>query len=117
MQQPKRSCWKLVLTLSAGGLYDGIFCVLVLIIGYFLELLGSIRLYRAFFHPLRNSSGPPLAKLSPLWSAREIARNYRFHVMIDEMHRTYGEFVRIRMPFLFISLISIMLRILIVLTL
>ncbi|KAJ0423676.1 cytochrome P450 [Aspergillus carlsbadensis] len=86
----------LVRTLLTSGLYNSIFCVLVLNIGYFLGLFGSIGLYRACFHPLRSFRGPLLAKLSTFWSARETARNYRFHVMIDEMHRTYGDFVRIR---------------------
>ncbi|CEL07609.1 hypothetical protein ASPCAL10766 [Aspergillus calidoustus] len=96
MQQPRRVVLVLVHTLSTGGLYDGIFRVLVLNIGYFFGLFGSISLYRACFHPLRNFPGPPLAKLSTLWSARETACNYRFHVMVDEIHRTYGDFACIR---------------------
>ncbi|KAL3496793.1 hypothetical protein BJX62DRAFT_231991 [Aspergillus germanicus] len=57
-----------------------------------------------------------MARLSTLWSARQTARNYRSHVMTDELYRTYGEFVRIRMPFWFIFPTSIVLGKLIVFT-
>lgn len=64
--------------------------------GYFLGLFSSILIYRAFFHPLRSFPGPPLAKLSTLWSIKETVPDFRFHVTVDEAHRSYGDFVRIR---------------------
>lgn len=64
--------------------------------GYFLGLFGSIIICRAFFHPLRSFPGPPLAKLSTLWSISETVPDFRFHVTVDEAHRRYGDFVRIR---------------------
>ncbi|KAL2861147.1 uncharacterized protein BJX67DRAFT_314377 [Aspergillus lucknowensis] len=52
-------------------------------------------LYRAFFHPLRNFPGPPLAKLSALWPSRKNATDSKFHATVDALHEKYGDFVRI----------------------
>jgi hypothetical protein len=65
-------------------------------LGYFLGLFSSIIIYRAFFHPLRSFPGPPLAKLSTLWSIKETVHDFRFHLTVDDAHRKYGDFVRIR---------------------
>jgi len=56
----------------------------------------SMGIYRAFFHRLRRYPGPFLAKLSQLW---RVWRNLRKenYLVLDELHRTYGEYVRVGM--------------------
>ena len=56
----------------------------------------SMGIYRAFFHRLRRYPGPFLAKLSQLW---RVWRNFRKenYLVLDELHRTYGEYVRVGM--------------------
>ncbi|BCS22088.1 cytochrome P450 [Aspergillus puulaauensis] len=78
------------------GTWDILSRFFALNFGYFLGLFSSILIYRAFFHPLRSFPGPPLAKLSTLWSIKETVPDFRFHVTVDEAHRSYGDFVRIR---------------------
>jgi Holliday junction resolvasome RuvABC ATP-dependent DNA helicase subunit len=53
-------------------------------------------IYRVFFHRLRGYPGPFLAKLSQLW---RVWRNLREenYLVLDELHRTYGEYVRVGM--------------------
>ncbi|KAL4966006.1 cytochrome P450 [Aspergillus stella-maris] len=86
-----------VLKLSESGTLNGLSCFLALNIGYWLGLFGSIALYRAFFHPLRSFPGPPLAKISALWSvSRNLKTDFNFHGQVHEMHQKYGDFVRIR---------------------
>ena len=56
----------------------------------------SMGIYRTFFHRLRGYPGPFLAKLSQLW---RVWRNLRKenYLVLDELHRTYGEYVRVGM--------------------
>ncbi|KAL4954336.1 cytochrome P450 [Aspergillus filifer] len=68
------------LKLSESGALHGLACFLTLNIGYWLGLFGSITLYRAFFHRLRSFPGPPLAKISALWSVgRNLKTDFNFH--------------------------------------
>ena len=50
--------------------------------------------YNTFFHPLRNLPGPPLARLSKLWSRIGNFYGRKSH-LIHAAHQTYGPVVRI----------------------
>ncbi|TFK45830.1 cytochrome P450 [Heliocybe sulcata] len=64
--------------------------------GYHTGLFSSILLYRAFFHPLRAYPGPLPARLTAFWSMSVSARANKWHLKVQELHRQYGDFVRIR---------------------
>lgn len=65
--------------------------------GYLLGLFGSIVTYRLLFHPLKGIPGPVGAKLSGFWSALSSVPSFKFHLQVQDLHQTYGDFVRIRM--------------------
>ncbi|KAI0528457.1 cytochrome P450 [Xylaria digitata] len=63
----------------------------------FLVILGYLlleALYNLFFHPLRNVPGPFLAKLGQSWRNHKYFRS-TWHDDCLEMHKTYGNVVRI----------------------
>lgn len=55
---------------------------------------GSLVTYRLFFHPLNKFPGPWQARLSDLWLASKMGRMQGYHI-IHNMHKQYGEFVRV----------------------
>ncbi|KAG8529675.1 uncharacterized protein KY384_005156 [Bacidia gigantensis] len=62
-------------------------------IAYLSALLSSVLIYRQYFHPLRHFHGPKLmglTKLEHVFRSRKFD-NYR---QLDEIHSTYGDFVR-----------------------
>ncbi|KAJ7454714.1 cytochrome P450 [Mycena latifolia] len=62
---------------------------------YFSTIITSVVLYRVSpFHPLASYPGPVLCKVSKLWFAG-IALGGKQHLMIRELHRRYGDVVRI----------------------
>ncbi|TFK52869.1 cytochrome P450 [Heliocybe sulcata] len=64
--------------------------------GYLTGLFSSILLYRAIFHPLRAYPGPLPARLTAFWSMAVSAKGNKWHLKVQELHRQYGDFVRIR---------------------
>ena len=64
---------------------------------YLTALCCSIAVYRVLFHRLRRFPGPFGAKVSNLWHAYKClgARN---HLLLDELHYRYGDFVRTGEP-------------------
>ncbi|KAI9151287.1 Cytochrome P469 monooxygenase [Paramyrothecium foliicola] len=60
---------------------------------YFTSLLSSIAVYRLFFHRLRKFRGPRLAALTKLWHVWK-CRYSRGHIVLEDMRRQYGSFVR-----------------------
>lgn len=62
---------------------------------YAFALFASMLLYRAFFHRLKAFPGPYMAKLSKLWHVKQVARNCDNFLLMDALHKRYGEFVRI----------------------
>jgi hypothetical protein len=56
----------------------------------------SMGIYRLFFHRLRRYPGPFLAKLSQVWWVWRNLREQNY-LVLDELHRTYGEYVRVGM--------------------
>ena len=63
---------------------------------YILCLLGSIGIYRVFFHRLRNFPGPFLASVSKFWHVAHCLDS-KNHILLAKLHREYGDFVRIGM--------------------
>lgn len=61
---------------------------------YILFLLGSISIYRVFFHRLRNFPGPFLASVSKFWHVAHCLDS-KNHILLAKLHREYGDFVRI----------------------
>ncbi|KAJ5176182.1 uncharacterized protein N7482_002059 [Penicillium canariense] len=65
-----------------------------LILGSFvLSLLLSIAAYRLFAHRTRHFPGPRLAGLTKLWHMYQ-CRHGQNHLVLERMHREYGDFVR-----------------------
>ncbi|KAL4922111.1 cytochrome P450 [Aspergillus aurantiobrunneus] len=54
----------------------------------------SIVLYRTFFHRLRPFPGPWMAKVTRLFTVMQATERTQYHLDLEQMHRTYGDFVR-----------------------
>lgn len=63
--------------------------------GYLAGLVTSILVYRTILHPLTTAGypGPWYAKVSKIWHVWA-ARNSKNHLVLDELHKKYGAFVR-----------------------
>ncbi|KAI1135148.1 cytochrome P450 monooxygenase-like protein [Hypoxylon sp. FL0543] len=63
------------------------------IIGYLGTLLGSMSIYRLFFHKISGFPGPRLAAITKFWHIYQIrdSKNYLFQ---RKLHGKYGTFVR-----------------------
>ena len=67
----------------------------IIIIVYVTSLLTSLTLYRALFHRLSKFPGPSWAGISKFWHvARCIQTGSQNHLILDELHQRYGDFVR-----------------------
>ncbi|CAI6238131.1 unnamed protein product [Periconia digitata] len=54
-----------------------------------------ILLYRAIWHPLRHYPGPFGAKLSKLWSVKQVwTSKWHYHIVQQRLHHEYGDYVR-----------------------
>jgi hypothetical protein len=62
--------------------------------GFNIGLFASIGIYRLFFHRIRKFPGPFGMKLSRFYAAYLNAKNYQFYKELENMHDTYGDFVR-----------------------
>ena len=58
-------------------------------------LVGSMLLYRAFFHRLRRFPGPFVAKLSRFYAMRHAATACQNNIVTQQLHEQYGDFVRV----------------------
>ncbi|GAP91120.2 putative cytochrome P450 [Rosellinia necatrix] len=63
------------------------------LLSYAAGLYGSIAVYRLFFHRLRHFPGPRMAALTKLWHVYQ-CRDSRNHLVLDSLHKKYGDFVR-----------------------
>lgn len=61
---------------------------------YGLCLVASICIYRLLFHRLREFPGPVLASVSKFWHVAQCLDS-RNHILLEELHQEYGDFVRI----------------------
>ncbi|KAI0012738.1 cytochrome P450 [Xylariaceae sp. FL0662B] len=60
---------------------------------FFGSLFGSLVTYRVFEHPLRGFPGPRLAAVSKLWHFCHVF-NISNNLLLDRIHRRYGNIVR-----------------------
>lgn len=68
---------------------------------YLLSLCLSITVYRLYLHPLKRFPGTLLAKLSTLGWVKIAAVDRKWHLEVQKLHKTFGDFVRISMLLLF----------------
>ena len=62
-------------------------------IGYLTALFTSIAVYRLLFHRLTDFPGPLFARVTKLWHVWA-CRGSQNHLVLDKLHRKYGDFVR-----------------------
>ncbi|KAL7812160.1 cytochrome P450 [Trichoderma aethiopicum] len=62
---------------------------------YNCSVMGSILVYRAFFHPLRYFPGPFAAKLSRFYAMNKMIRSRKGYEDIQRLHEKYGDIVRV----------------------
>ena len=75
---------------------DAVLVTLTANICYAISLVTSIFLYRAFFHSLRRYPGPFWARISVFWKVKHFqASKFQAYKVIDNLHNTYGDIVRI----------------------
>ena len=67
--------------------------VTLIVAAYTVPLFSSMVVYRAFLHRLGNFPGPFLARLSKFWHVLNVLDS-RNHLLLDELHHRYGDFVR-----------------------
>jgi hypothetical protein len=60
---------------------------------YLVSLFSSISIYRLYFHRLQAFPGPKLAAVTKFWHVFQ-ARNSTNHLVLQNLHRRYGTFVR-----------------------
>lgn len=60
---------------------------------YLSSLFTSILVYRLWFHGLHEFPGPVLARSTKLWHAWK-GRQSQNHLLLDQLHCQYGDFVR-----------------------
>ncbi|KAF7588581.1 hypothetical protein BBP40_005500 [Aspergillus hancockii] len=56
----------------------------------------SILVYRYFFHALSQCKGPRMARLVTFWAFRATVVQRKWHLKVQDLHREYGDFVRIK---------------------
>lgn len=71
---------------------------------FLLALTFSTIVHRVLFHRLRHFPGPLGAKISRFWTVRLIkSSDFKYHVELETLHRTYGDFVRTGFSLTFIN--------------
>ena len=104
MQAPRLLRIYLVLTLftcveelrySSGSAAERLGSALLIVGLYALSLLASLVVYRTIFHRLRNFPGPFWARISKFWHVGRCISTYsQNHIILDGLHKKYGNFVR-----------------------
>ncbi|KAB8067947.1 cytochrome P450, partial [Aspergillus leporis] len=56
----------------------------------------SIVVYRYFFHALCQYNGPRMARIASFWAFWTIIFRRKWHLKVQDLHRQYGDFVRIK---------------------
>jgi hypothetical protein len=65
---------------------------------YSTALWSSILLYRVFFHRLTGFPGPFMARASKLWHVWKLAPKSDNFILLDKLHKQYGDYVRTGKP-------------------
>jgi hypothetical protein len=81
------------LSLRTQHIDQAIFGGLVQFGSYGIAMLGSLTIYRLFFHRLRHFSGPFPARISKLWHVYKIWDG-KNHLFLENIRERYGDFVR-----------------------
>lgn len=81
----------------AAGLFAALRLVLVLNVPFLAGLFTSIAIYRIFFHRLGRFPGPFGARVTKFWALRQAAATLQWNETVRDLHRVYGDFVRIGM--------------------
>jgi hypothetical protein len=68
--------------------------VACLTISHTLGILGSMMIYRVFFHRLRSFPGPFWACISSFYVSR-LSADLRLFGEVDALHNKYGDFIRL----------------------
>ena len=66
-----------------------------LLMYHIIGLLGSMYIYRAFFHRLNMFPGPFWARLSSLYATRLSAKKFQLFKETARLHEKYGDYVRL----------------------
>lgn len=74
---------------------DSLLRTAVIWLGFLHGLATSILVYRLWLHPLRRFPGPTAARVSMWWGALKASKGFQSHYMLDGLHKTHGDFVRI----------------------
>lgn len=76
--------------------FSSYLCFYSQFISFFLGIFSSMFIYRAYFHPLRRFPGPFWARVTMWWRVTAtLGSSDRHAVMLDELHQSYGDVVRI----------------------
>ncbi|KAH7382175.1 cytochrome P450 [Pyrenochaeta sp. MPI-SDFR-AT-0127] len=62
--------------------------------GFIVGCLASISSYRLFLHRCRSFPGPVAAKLTRFYAAHLNAKDTQFYQELDELHKKYGDYLR-----------------------
>ncbi|CAH0058651.1 unnamed protein product [Clonostachys solani] len=84
-----------VLAEEYGGVLVVLMNVSAIFLTFLLGLFASMLIYRAGFHRLRSFPGPNLARISSIYGARMAMRRFKYFDEVDQLHKVYGDFVRI----------------------
>ncbi|KAH0555724.1 hypothetical protein GP486_006331, partial [Trichoglossum hirsutum] len=77
------------------GLAHGVAIATAYFGAFQLGLLFSIAVYRVCFHRLKAFPGPQIMSMTQLWAVYKAAVVGRNHAMTADLHRKYGDFVRV----------------------
>ncbi|PNP40611.1 hypothetical protein TGAMA5MH_07608 [Trichoderma gamsii] len=68
---------------------------LLIATAYNAGVVSSIFVYRAFLHPLKRFPGPFLAKISRFYAMNNAARQVQAYKDVQNLHKQYGDIVRV----------------------
>ena len=77
-----------------GGFWQAMLSSLSILGSFSGSLFTSMIIYRLVFHPLRSFPGPIMFWLSKLWHVLRVAPSMQNHIVLESLHKRYGDFVR-----------------------
>jgi hypothetical protein len=85
----------LVASGSVATMSDALSNTFSLYMTYFVTLLTSIIVYRAFFHRLRKFPGPFMARITNFYNVALNIPKIRYYIEAEKIHKQYGDYVRL----------------------